>query len=323
VSNITIDNATWHYFSKAHYYFKLSRLTKKLINAHLLSPTSFIPPLVSFCPTTTIVYDTASITPQRFVRNRKARILESLLFPHVLKRSSWVVTISHSVAKELAQMSNNDSSNILVVYPRLRGFPKPDLNDIENLHLKPHEYFLFVGTLEPRKNLVNLIQGYASFLLQTSKANPPKLVIAGQKGWHYNEILQLIETKSLENMVTLIESPTDSQLASLYAHCLCFCYVSHYEGFGMPILEAMSFDKAVLASDISVLNEVAGLSACFVDPKSISAIANGLHKLFEDNAFRHSLESHTTKQVKKLNHSKQMDQLISALLGIRSIHKVK
>lgn len=323
VPNITIDNATWHYFSKVGYYFNLSRLTKKLLNAHLLSPTSFIPPLVSFCPTTTIVYDTASITPQRFARNRKARILESLLITHVLKRSRWVMTISHSVARELVRVSNNDTSNVLVVYPRVRDFPWPEVKDITNVNLNPNEYFLFVGTLEPRKNVANLIQGYAAFLLQTSKANPPKLVIAGQRGWHYNEILQLIETKSLENMVKVVHAPTDSQLASLYAHCRCFCYVSHYEGYGMPVLEAMSFGKAVLVSDISVLNEVAGPSAYFVDPSSVVSIAQGLRSVSENDSLRHTLESHTSHQVKKLDHTEQMNQFIYSLLGTRDTNAVK
>lgn len=321
--SIVIKNATWHYFSKAQFYFRLSHLTKKLANAHLLSPTSFIPPLVSFCPTTTIVYDTASITPQRFARNQKARILESLLITHVLKRSRWVVTISHSVARELVWVSNNDTPNILVVYPRVRDFPRPEVKDITNVNLKPNEYFLFVGTLEPRKNLVNLIQGYTALLLQTCKVNPPKLVIAGQRGWHFAEIFAAINTKSLEKMVVFVDSPTDDQLASLYAHCLCFCYVSHYEGFGMPILEAMSFGKAVLTSDSAVFHEVAGPSAYYVDPSSVVSIAQGLRSVSENDSLRHTLESHTSHQVKKLDHTEQMNQFIYSLLGTRDTNAVK
>lgn len=320
--SITNANGTWHHFSKKQYYLKLSLLTKTLPNAHLLSPTSFIPPLLSFCPTTTVIYDTASITPQAFARNQKARVLETLLITHVLKRSLHLVTISQAVAQELAQVNKNAASKLIVVYPRLRDFPQPKLTTIEDLWLKPHSYFLYVGTLEPRKNVANLIAAYAEFLRNTRSSNPPKLVIAGQRGWHYAEIFTAITT-ALRKMIVIVDTPSDGQLSSLYAHCLCVCYVSHYEGFGMPILEAMSFGKAVLASNIAVFHEVAGSSAYFVDPKDISTMANGLQKLLEDDALRHTLESQTKKQLNKLDHSKQANQLIALLIESSNTLRVK
>lgn len=310
--------ATWHYFPKKQYYPKLSLLTKKLPNARLLSPTSFIPPLLSFCPTTSVVYDTASITPQHFARNQKAKVLETLLLAHVLRRAAHVVTISQAVAQELAQKNKRATAKLSVIYPPLRNFPKPNLEDITCLHLNPNGYFLFVGTLEPRKNVANLIAAYAEFLQDTRSSNPPKLVIAGQRGWHFADVFAAINTEALRTMIVIIDSPSDLQLSSLYAYCLCLSYASHYEGFGMPILEAMSFGKAVLTSDSAVFHEVAGPSAYYVDPNNISAIANGLQKLLEDDALRHTLESQTKEQLNKLDHSKQVDQFISLLLGTRS-----
>ena len=321
--SITIDNATWHYFSKLQYYPKLSLLTKTLPNARLLSPTSFIPPLTSFCPTITIVYDTASITPQSFARNQKARVLESLLISHVLKQAAHVVTISQAVAQELAQVNKMATAKLLVIYPLFRDFPKPDLKDIESMHLNPNGYFLYIGTLEPRKNLVNLIAAYAEFLRHTNKLNPPKLVIAGQKGWHYTDIFAAINTEALRKMIVIIDSPTDRQLSGLYTYCLCFCYASHYEGFGMPVLEAMSFSKAVLTSDSAVFNEVAGSSAIYVDQSSVVSITQGLQELYENDSLRHQLESHTKNQVKKLDQSEQMNQFIYSLLGTRDTNAVK
>jgi glycosyltransferase involved in cell wall biosynthesis len=313
---VAINNATWHYFPKGQYYFKLSVLTKKLANAHLLSPTSFIPPLLSFCPTTQVVYDTASLSPQAFARNTKAQLLETLLFVKAVAKSNIVVTISHSVAKELAAISSARSKKVIVVSPGLREFPLPSLKDIARFGLKKNEYFLYVGTLEPRKNIVNLIAAYQAFLHQTRNNNPPKLVLAGQQGWHTSDIFAAMQSKQVKTMVIGIDSPSDRLLSSLYKHCLSFCYVSHYEGFGMPILEAMSFGKAVLISDIPVFTEVARPCACRVDPKSVSAIARGLRKLFEDSSFRLSLESHTKNQVEKLQNNHQIDHVFASLLGL-------
>lgn len=311
--NMKLANSSEYVFPKPWYYLKLSRLTRTLPSARLLSPTSFVPPLVSFCPSITIVYDTASLTPQPFARNTKARILEPLLFHPVLARSQTILTISESVALELSLLTPQSAAKIMVIYPQLRPFPQPDPAILKTHQLPPHGYLLFVGTLEPRKNIINLLKGYHQFLRQVANNNPPKLVLAGQKGWQAQPMFNAIQTLKLTNHVIVIDSPNDQQLATLYANCLFFCFVSLYEGFGMPVLEAMSFGKAVLASDIPVLNEVTGNCSLSVDPHDPSAITQAMIKLSLDTPFRLERQKHTTQQIKKLKSLKQIDHFMNKL----------
>ncbi len=313
--SITNANATWHYFSKSWYYLRLSLLTKTLPNAHLLSPTSFIPPLLSFCPTTIIIYDTASLTPQPFTRNAKAQVLETLLYPWIMWRSTIVLTISTSVARELKKLSPTYASKVMIVYPQLRNFRKANAEFLKKYSLKPNDYLLYVGTLEPRKNLLNLLSGYHQFLAQAASKNQPKLVLAGQKGWQVQPIFDTIQKLKLTNNVVVVDSPKDDDISALYANCLFFCFVSFYEGFGMPVLEAMSFGKAILMSNIDSLNEVALPCAVGVEPTNTQSIALGLKQLTSNVKLRQTLESKTRRQIEKLNPLKQADHFIGKLLS--------
>ena len=150
-----------------------------------------------------------------------------------------------------------------------------DVQRVRSTYSLPSEYLLFVGTLEPRKNLARLVQAHALV------ADAPPLVIVGAQGWGNGTPI------ASENVVFLGHVPT-ADLAALYAAAQALCYPSILEGFGLPILEAMVQGTPVLTSFATSTEEVAGNAAVLVDPLDVSAIADGLHRVLA----RHDELSH-------------------------------
>jgi glycosyltransferase involved in cell wall biosynthesis len=148
-------------------------------------------------------------------------------------------------------------------------------------------YFLYLGTLEPRKNLVRLLQAYAAFI--RNKPSPPLLVLAGAKGWLYDGIFAEVQRLALAGQVLFTGYVDPGEAPVLLNGALACCFVSLYEGFGLPVLEAMACGTPVLASDAASLPEVAGGAALLVDPLSTEAIRGGLERLYTDKPLRAKL----------------------------------
>lgn len=153
----------------------------------------------------------------------------------------------------------------------------------------PERYFLYLGTLEPRKNLERLLDGYDRFAQQTEQ--PPRLVLAGGRGWMYDGILSKAQDKGLRELVQLTEYVPSEDLCAMVCGAEAFVFPSLYEGFGMPPLEAMACGTPVLTSNAASLPEVVGDCAVSVDPYSVEEIAEGLGRLHSDPALRRDLSA--------------------------------
>ncbi len=141
---------------------------------------------------------------------------------------------------------------------------------------------LAVGTLEPRKNLPRLVDAYAR--LDGRAAGPPPAGRRGQVGWETGETIGAL--RSLGDRCSVLGFVEDAELAELYRRCAVFCYPSLGEGFGLPVLEAMSAGAAVITSDLSSLPEVGGDAVDYVDPRSTEQIAAALERALSDEAHR-------------------------------------
>ena len=168
-------------------------------------------------------------------------------------------------------------------------FPPPDVDAAASpLGVQlPGSYALFIGTIQPRKNLVRLAQAYAG--LVKSHAVPWDLVIAGGKGWLSDEVVQAIEDLGLPDRIHLLGYVPEPQLPALLKGARLFCFVSLYEGFGLPILEAQAAGVPVMTANNSSLPEVAGDAAILVDPTDVDAIAEAMLRLSSDEALRQQL----------------------------------
>ena len=143
----------------------------------------------------------------------------------------------------------------------------------EKFKLKIKNYVLFVGTIQPRKNLPVLIEAFAEFV---KKNKDFKLIIVGKKGWLYKNIFQKIKNMKLGKRIIFTGHVSDQQLALFYKNAFCFVLPSFYEGFGIPVLEAMNYNCPTIISSSSSLKEIGGDASLYLDPKNSSDLTEKL-----------------------------------------------
>ena len=223
-----------------------------------------------------------------------------------------VITISKSTKKDLIKVHSIDPDKIEVTYLGQKKFGA--VSQVLPDRLKKRSYILSASTIEPRKNLSRLLKAFGSLDPKLRKQYP--LVVAGAKGWNTGEIYDTLHKYKLEDEVIFLGYISDEMLASVYKNCLFFVYPSLYEGFGLPILEALSFGKAVLTSKTSSMPEVAGEAALLVDPQDEKQIADGLEKLITDTNFRAGLEAKSQVQANKFSWEKCAKETLKILNGI-------
>ncbi|MBI5621235.1 glycosyltransferase family 4 protein [Candidatus Gottesmanbacteria bacterium] len=197
-----------------------------------------------------------------------------------------ILTISEFSKNAIIKAYGVSEEHIVVTYPGLSNHKSQitmtKQNVVRKYQLSNH-YILSVGTLQPRKNFVRLIEAFAGFL----KANKQRfgdidLVIVGKKGWLYEEILAAPVKFGVANRVKFLDFVSDEDLVCLYEHALCFALPSLYEGFGLPVLEAMARKIPVVVSRVSSLPEIAGKAAVYVDPENTESITKGLLSAVRD-----------------------------------------
>ncbi len=233
--------------------------------------------------------------------------------------SKWakkIITISKNTKKDLIKFYGVKDEQVKVVH---LGYQKYEVRSkkygvAETLRF-PKPYLLFIGRLEKRKNLVRLVKAFAR--LKNNKKIVHKLVLAGKPGYGYEQIKCSIKDLDLEKDVILPGYISDKDLPYLIKGADVFVYPSLYEGFGMPILEAMNLGVPVVTSNTSALPEIAGEAALLVDPKSPDEIAKAIYKLIEDEDFKDRLVRKGLKQAKKFSWEKCAKETLTVLESLR------
>jgi glycosyltransferase involved in cell wall biosynthesis len=199
-----------------------------------------------------------------------------------VRRADAIITVSESTANDLVRYAHADPSRIHVV-PLAASIPATTVDEDETLERMkiPRPYLLFVGTLEPRKNLVRLVRAYRRAVARAGL--PHRLVLAGPLGWRARPLLREIAVEGPgEILLTGKRSP--DELDALYRAAAAFAYPSLYEGFGLPVLEAMARGLPCVVSTASSLPEVAGDAALVVPPRSVSGLAGAIERVLTDEA---------------------------------------
>jgi len=236
----------------------------------------------------------------------------SKYFLRNIKRADVIITVSHFIKQQMEQVFNFNGENIKVVY---NGYDKNIFKHFDNdnkvildeyLSEKnfPSKFILFVGSVEPRKNLKNLLLAYS--VLPKSLTDEVKLVIAGFHGWKNEEIMSLL--MKLKKNVFYLGYISDEELAILYNSAVVFVYPSFYEGFGLPNIEAMACGCPVITSDIPVMREICGDAACYVNPYEIESIKDGIIKVLEDEDFRNELVQKGFQRIKNFSWEKSASE---------------
>ena len=152
------------------------------------------------------------------------------------------------------------------------------------------DYILAVGSIQPRKNIARLIRGYSRMLSQHTD-NAPRLVIVGKRAWLFEDTIRAAAVSSANDKILFTGYVPDSDLAALYTGALCFAYPSYFEGFGIPLLEAMRCGTPTITSDRTCFPEVVGDASLIIDPFDEESIAAGLWRMISDATLREQLRS--------------------------------
>jgi glycosyltransferase involved in cell wall biosynthesis len=207
--------------------------------------------------------------------------IEKRLMPKAIAMADLVMADSQSTAKGIAEVFPQLAHKVRVVHLGVSDLPSSsNLETLLTLNIsKP--YFLFVGTIEPRKNLDRLLKAFA--LVPESFRKQFSLVIAGGKGWGDVNLEKLIREYELKDSVKLLGYVTDQELAALYSHARFLAMPSLYEGFGLPLLEAMQYGTPVLTSHEGSMAEVVEDGGLLIDPFSVESISAGIQEMLADD----------------------------------------
>ena len=213
-------------------------------------------------------------------------LLERLLMGSSLKKADSVIAVSNSTALGIAEHYPVYPEKIVTIYSGKPTLPDA-IKESANLPLNlPKRYFLFVGTLDPRKNLLRVLNAFEQIDPQVHDIH---LVIVGGQGWKNRQFYQQLNTNQNKNRVVMTGFVSRLQLKLIYENAVCLLFPSLYEGFGFPILEAMSCGSPVITSRTASMPEVAGDAAMLVDPIDTGAIASAMLEIMTNTALRDTL----------------------------------
>jgi glycosyltransferase involved in cell wall biosynthesis len=278
-----------------------------------LATNSYVTPWFLRIPTALVVHDLIPFQ-QGVHANRRAAVIETVTIRRALRQASLVVCDSQSTRRDLLRLWPSVESKSKVVQLGVgevfsRPLAQETVDAVKRRHGLTEPFVLSAGTLEPRKNLVRVLDAYAR-LPERLRASH-LLVLVGPRGWEFEEILERAGT--LGERVKLLGHVPDDDLAALYVLCEVFCYPSLYEGFGLPLLEAMSAGAPSITSKVSSLPEVGGDAVRYVDPTSVEEITAALAALLESESERLRLGESARKRAGLFSWERAADELIRQL----------
>ncbi|MEK7513459.1 MAG: glycosyltransferase family 1 protein [Patescibacteria group bacterium] len=234
---------------------------------------------------------------------------------YAVKQADKLIAVSKWTKKQLVERLGADPGKISVVYEGVRPgqgrtLSREYMRQIRYKYSLPKEYILFVGTIQPRKNLVRLIEAFAKVINYPIRTD---LVIAGKLGWMYDEILEAPKKFGVEKRVKFIGRVAEADLAAIYHDARLFVWPSLMEGFGLPVLEAMAAGIPVITSNRGALPEVAGEAGLLVDPENTQEIAQAMKLVLENEGLRQGLIEKGFRQVKKFSWEQAAKQTLDIL----------
>lgn len=232
------------------------------------------------------------------VRRFKSKVPKSCF------RATKIITVSNFSKREILKYINIPEEKIKVIYNGLilqtQKF-KGNEDDILKKYSLAKKYILYVGTIEPRKNLEGLINAFKMLISDEKYKNKYNLVIVGKPGWKYETFIKTLGNLGIQDKVKLIGYIPDEELPAIYKHASLFLYPSIYEGFGLPVLEAMAYGIPVITSNISSLPEIAGDAALLIDPYNYKEIRDGMVDILSTDQLKNQLIKRGKERVKKFS----------------------
>lgn len=288
--------------------------------AHFPRPDVFFTPShyaprFSPIPTAIAIMDLSYIYfPQLFAKSDLYQLKHWTAYS--AKNANVIFTISESTRDDIIDEYKVSKDKVYITYPGIKSLQIHKTKSMDELQKKfgiPKKFILFVGTIQPRKNIGMLIQAFSKI---AEKYKDVDLVIVGKKGWLFEPIFKLPQEISIESRVHFLDFVSDEDLAAFYKNAICFVLPSLYEGFGLPILEAMQHGCPVITSSVSSLPEAGGDAALYVDPKDKDDIAKKIAELIENENLRKELVKKGYMHLKKFSWEKSAKETLSVLESI-------
>jgi len=286
----------------------LNRLAREH-GADLMHVTYVAPP-VADCPVVVTVHDVSFRRFPRFFSPRE-RLLFATLFPWTLRRAAGVITVSQHARSEILHFYPYLKDRVYVTFeaadPAFRLVRQNEVEEALGRLGVRSPYVLAVGNLQPRKNLVRLVQAFA----QADVASRTQLVVVGQAQWQASAVVKTIEDLGLRRVVRLTGYVSVENLVALYNGAALFCYPSLYEGFGLPVLEAMACGAPVVSSNATSMPEVAADAALLVNPLDVSEMAGAIRAVLDDPARAETLRARGLARAEQLGWDQTADATLA------------
>lgn len=316
VSDMPKENLNWHYvvFSSKKLW-TLFGLTKKIMGNPEKLDVFFSP--THYSPITNIktVISILDVSYMHFQSLFKKSDLYKLKYwgRYSINNAKKIITISESSKNDIIKTYNKSENKIDVVYPGIKKTIEPlTMEELIKKYNISKDYILFVGTLQPRKNILRLIESF-------SKINSAQqLVIVGRKGWQFEDILEAPKKFNVEMRVKFVFDVGEEDLPGFYKNARMLVLPSLYEGFGLPVIEAMQYGCPVITSNVSSLPEAGGDAALYVDPENVDEITAKIKQLLTDDELRNSLIAKGKEHIKKFSWDKAAEQTLAVLEGVAS-----
>ena len=280
------------------------------------SPDFVLPPTRRTTRTLLTVHDLSFLRyPDHFVP-KLVRYLNAVV-PRSVARADRVLADSEATRADLVTYLGTPPEKVEVLYSGVdqRFCPQPEQGEVERIRarygLDERPYVLSVGTVQPRKNYVRLIRAFVSLKVEA------QLIIAGGRGWLYQDILA--EAEKHPERVRMLGFVDDADLPALYRGASLFVFPSLYEGFGLPVLEAMACGVPVVCSDASSLPEVAGDAALPVDPLDTGGLAEAMARALEDAELRREMTAKGITRAARFTWEQAARQLLAAFDAVRLV----
>lgn len=313
------ESANWHYKivrpRKMWTLFGLSLefLLKRSKPDVFFSPTHYLP---IFAPKHCVIsiLDISYIKyPELFQKSDLNQLTKWTKYS--VKKAKSILTISQTSKDDIIKVYGVTDNRIVVTYPGIKNESRImnqelEIDAIRRKYGFKGDYILFVGTLQPRKNIVRLVEAFSKI------KDDIKLVIVGKRGWLYEEILDAPKKFDIQDKVKFLDSVPDEDLPALYKNATCFVLPSLYEGFGLPVLEAMKYGCPVITSNVSSLPEAGGNAALYVNPLDVNNIKKNLELIINNSKLRKEFIKKGYEQVKKFSWEKTARETLRAIEGL-------
>lgn len=261
-------------------------------------------PFIRFCPVVTTIHD-ISFEHFKDIFTKKDYFLQKHLIPYAARRSKAIITVSEYSKKDICTRYGVNANHVKVTYNAPADqYRKMELTPEAKERIRTRygikeDYILSVGNLQPRKNIKRLLEAYIQFKKETQASIP--LVIVGKKAWMYEDIFNHLEAGEIQNDIIFTGYVSDEDLIGIYNMASIFVYPSIFEGYGLPVAEAMACGVPVATSNVTAIPEVAGDACILFDPTEVDEIKSSINQLYSNLELRERCIQRGYVQVDKFN----------------------